>query len=459
MSLKMKKKPRKDLLNGSVRRHLFSLTWPMLFGLMGIVVFNLVDTYFVGKLGLKELAAMSFTFPVIMFLNSISQGVGIGTSSLISRHIVHSSHDAMKMMASRALLLGLLAVCLFVVAGLFTIRPLFRALGAKGEVLEHVVGYMRIWYLGMPFVVIPMIGNNIVRATGDTFVPGMIMVVNALVNVVLDPLFIFGLGPFPKMGIGGAALATVIARAVGLVCIVFILVHREGLLTVRLGKIRNILKDWKSVLYVAGPASLTLLIVPVSMGVITRIVSDFGKEAVAAFGVASRVEMFALMVIAALGSVLIIFMGQNSSKHRYDRVHEAFVFSSKFSMVWGAVAYLALFIFGRGVASIFANDPAVIRTAEQYFRILGISYGFQGIVMLTSSSFNGLNRPHPSAAISILRMLVLYVPLAWVGAELLRIQGVFWAGLVANVVSGAISSALLWRTIKRLAYNPAPVCR
>jgi len=164
-----------------------------------------------------------------------------------------------------------------------------------------------------------MIGNNIVRATGDTFTPGIIMVSIAVVNAILDPFLIFGYGPFPEMGIKGAALATVIARGIGLVIILIILIKREKLLTFHFGQIKSILSTWENVVYIAGPASLTMLITPISIGIITKILAGFGKEAVAAFGVASRIEMFALMVIMALGSVLIIFVGQNLSKQKFQR--------------------------------------------------------------------------------------------------------------------------------------------
>lgn len=129
------KRRNKDLSEGNIKKQLFNLVWPMLFGMAGMVIFNLADTYFIGRLGVQELAAISFTFPVVMFINSLSQGIGIGTSSLISRHIIVAERHAVKMMASRALLLGFLIVLLFVIPGLFTIRPLFTVLGAKTSFL------------------------------------------------------------------------------------------------------------------------------------------------------------------------------------------------------------------------------------------------------------------------------------------------------------------------------------
>ena len=444
------KKRSKNLTEGNIKKQLYTLTWPMLFGMMGMVIFNLVDTYFVGKLGVKQLAAMSFSFPIVMFINSLSQGIGIGTSSLVSRNIISESRNNVKLMASRSILLGVIVVAVFVTLGLNTMRPVFSSLGAGEDILDYVIDYMGVWYFGVPFVVIPMIGNNIVRATGDTFLPGMLMVTSAVANVILDPILIFGWGPVPALGIRGAALATVIGRSIGLVFILVVLIRREKLLTLKFGKIREILKTWKNVLYIAGPAAIGMLITPISIGFITKIIAGFGKEAVAAFGVASRVEMFALMVLVSLGSVLIIFIGQNVSKNKFARIFQSLNYSMKFSISWGILVFALFVFFGKHIASVFTDDALVIDVAQKYFYIVGSSYGFQGLLMLSSSSFNGINKPYPSAIFSIIRMVVLYAPLAWIGSKILGISGVFWAGFTANIVVGILSFRYLRKTVKNL---------
>lgn len=441
----------KNLTEGNIKKQLAQLTWPMMLGMMGMVVFNLVDTFFVGKLGVQKLSAMSFSFPVVMLIGGLTQGVGIGTSSLVSRNIISSDRQEVKKMASRAILLGVLIVMIFAIAGYFTIQPVFSALGARGEALDQVSKYMHIWYLGVPFVVIPMIGNNIVRATGDTFTPGMIMVVSGILNALLDPFLIFGIGPFPEMGIEGAALATVISRSVGLLAILYILINKLNLFTYKFGNYKAILTTWKDILHIAGPASLTMLITPISLGIITKLIAGFGKEAIAAFGVASRIEMFALMPIMALGSVLIIFMGQNFSKSEFGRISKGLSYSFKFSMIWGAVVFVLLLLFGKVIASIFTVDLQVIKFVYQYFIIIGASYGLGGIVGLSSSGFNALNKPFPSTIISITRMIVLYVPLAWIGSQLLGINGIFLAGFIASLIGGILSYKYLLSIVANLS--------
>jgi len=343
-----------------------------------------------------------------------------------------------------------LLVVLFVALGISTIRPLFTLLGAEGDVLDYIHDYMSVWYLGVPFVVLPMVGNNIVRATGDTFTPGMIMLTSAVINTILDPLLIFGYGPFPQMGVKGAALATVIGRSVSMVIILIILIKREKIITLHPGSLKKIAGVWKKVFYIAGPATLGLLITPLSLAVITRIVSSYGKEAVAAFGVASRVEMFALMVISALGSVMIIFMGQNISRNQFSRILKALSYASRFSVSWGGLVFVLLLLLAVPIASVFTNDQQVISIARQYFLIIGASYGFQGLVMLSTAAYNGINKPYPSVFFITIRTMGLFVPLALLGSALIGLNGVMWAGFTANILVGIASYTFLRRMVGKI---------
>ena len=220
-----------QLVEGSVTKTMIGLTLPMLVGILGMVAFNLVDTFFVGRLGTLELAAMSFTFPVVLVVSSIARGLGVGTTAVISRAIGEGDRHKVQRLTTDALLLSLLVVIGFVAVGLMTIEPLFRLLGAGEEVLPLIRRYMFIWYFGMPFVVIPMVGNSAIRATGDTKTPSMVMVAAMLLNLILDPLLIFEPGPFPRLELAGAALATASARAFAMVVSLYVLIEREGMIT------------------------------------------------------------------------------------------------------------------------------------------------------------------------------------------------------------------------------------
>ena len=225
------KKETASLTYGPIRPILVRLTIPMLFGIVGMVVFNLVDTIFIGRLGTNELAALSFTFPVVMMITSLGLGLGTGASSLISHAIGVGNRNQVQRITSDSLVLSLLIVIIFASVGYFTIDPLFTALGATPATLGHIRSYMEIWYLGVPFVIIPMVGNHALRAKGDMRMPALIMLVIVIVNIILDPLLIFGLGPFPELGLKGAAIATVIARGISLCMGLYVLHFRDNMIT------------------------------------------------------------------------------------------------------------------------------------------------------------------------------------------------------------------------------------
>jgi putative MATE family efflux protein len=430
------------------------LTIPMMFGIVGMVAFNLVDTFFVSKLGTNELAALSFTFPVVLVINSLALGIGIGASAVISRAIGEGNQHRVKRLTTDSLVLALSIVTVFVVTGLFTIDTVFSMLGAKGEILDLVKQYMGIWYFGMPFVVVPMVGNNAIRATGDTKTPSAIMLAAVCCNFIMDPLLIFGIGPFPRLGIAGAAIATVISRSLTFIISLSVLYFRDKMLTFVLPKIKEIFQSWKRILYIGLPTASTRIVVPLGIGIVTRIVSTYGKEAVAAYGVSSRIEFFALTVVAALSSVLGPFIGQNWGARKYDRVRIGIKYSERFSMVWGTGIFALLMFLARPIAGIFNRNPAVISTIVLYLRIVSISYGLQGLIMLTGSAMNVLNKPFHAAGIRITQMFILYIPLALLGSYFFGLAGVFVALVITYFFAGIGSHFILNGIItKQVSYN------
>jgi len=439
---------------GPVERALARTSLQMMLGILAMVAFNLVDTFFVGQLGKAELAAMAFTFPVIMVFGGLAMGLGQGASAVISRALGEGDQDRVRRLTTDALLLAVLVVTVLVVVGLATIEPLFRAMGAPSELLPLIEQYMRIWYVGMPFVVIPMVGNNAIRATGDARTPAMIMLVAVTVNLVLDPLLIFGLGPFPRMELAGAALTTVFARASALGASMWVLTVRYRMVTRAWAGFAVTLSSWRRILWVGLPDAGTRMILPVGAGVVTRLVAGFGQEAVAAFGVATRVDVFALAMVMALSSMLGPFVGQNHGAGLYARVWRGVRVSQLFALVWGLAMLALLWLVARPLAGLFNDDPQVIEDIVLYLRIVPFGYGLVGVLMICNTTLNVLERPLHASALTIVQMFVLYVPLAVLGSRLLGLQGIFGAALVANGVAGVAAYLVLGRVLNRRAPLP-----
>ena len=440
---------RQRLLHDPVGKTLLRLTVPMLFGIFSMVIFNLADTFFVGRLGKDQLAALSFTFPVVLTISSLAQGIGMGTSAVVSRAIGQEDYRRVRRLASDSLILGILVVGIGAAAGLLTIRPLFSLLGAEGIVLDYIVEYMGLWYYGMIFVVVPMVGNNIIRATGDSKTPGIVMVLGAAANFSLDPLLIFGIGPFPAFGIRGAALATLIGRGITFFIAMYVLMKREKLLSYAIPKPSEVWESWKEILHIGVPNAFAKMIIPLGNGFITRIVASFGATAVAGYGVATRLEFFSLAALNALSSVIGPFIGQNIGAKQLERVKAGFTTSGRFSLSVGGFLFCVYLIFAPKIAAFFNADPIVISTAALYLRIVSSAYAAQGFYLIVSAGLNVLKRPLQAAGLSTLELFGLSVPLALLGSYFFGMAGAFTAIAFSYMSTGVI--ALL--TIRRVLFK------
>ncbi|MDD3627380.1 MAG: MATE family efflux transporter, partial [bacterium] len=298
------KEKRAKLTEGSIPSLIIKLTLGNIIGILGMVAFNITDMYFVSRLGTVSLAAISFTFPVVLVINSLGIGLGIGASALISVTIGEGDHHKVQRLTTDAMFLAISMIGFLAVIGYFTIEPLFTLLGAEEEILPLIKQYMKIWYCGMPLVVVTMVGNHSIRATGDTYTPSMIMLVSVCVNIILDPIFIFGWGPFPKMGVAGAALTTVFSRAVLFLTSSWILYHREKMITFEKISLNEMWSSWKRILYIGIPTAGSRMIIPISTGIITGLIATYGTPAVAAYGVASRIEFFAFAIFRSISVVI-----------------------------------------------------------------------------------------------------------------------------------------------------------
>jgi len=430
------------LTQGTVPRTLLRMALPMLGGTFAMNAFNLADTWYVAQLGTLPLAAMGFSFPVVMFLVSLSAGLGIGAAAVVSHALGAEEHAKARRLTTHTLILVLCIVTVISVLGLCTIDPLFRMLGAGDEVMPLVHDYMVIWYLGVIFMLLPMTGANILRATGDTVVPSMIMAGSSVLNMILDPIMIFGFAGFPAMGIRGAALATVITRAFSCAAIFWVLNKQHHLIAFERISLRRMLGSWGEILKIGLPSSLSSILMPISGAVITWLVAQHGPAAVAAVGAAGRLEMFAFMVPMALGISLVPFVGQNYGAKRMDRVKEGQRYAYGFAFAFGVVIALLFAVFAEPMARIFSDDAEVIDVLARYLRIVSLGYGLMEIHRYSGLFLSGLKKPMHSFGVNLVRLLVLLLPLSLLGSRYYGLNGIFWARAVSDLVSGGV--AIFW---------------
>jgi putative MATE family efflux protein len=439
------------LTDGPIGATLIRLAGPMLVGILAMMAFNVIDTYFVGQLGTVALAAMTMTFPVVMVIGTFTLGLGVGAMAVISKGIGAGDQSGIRRCTTDALSLSVVCVVVMCAIGLATMEPLFRLLGATEAMLPLIEQYMIIWYPGMLVYVVPMIGNNIIRATGDTTTPSVVMVAGVLLNTVLDPLLIFGWGPVPAYGIAGAAIATVLARAFTLAVALWVLARRERLLTTPWPGLTELLASWKKILTIGLPVAVSNAVIPIAMGVITRIVAQFGEATVAGFGVATRIEGLALALVFAVSTGISPFVGQNFGAGRFDRIRAGLTFANRFCLLWGGLLFIAFLLFGEWMATAFDPDPEVIRSASGYLWIVAISLGLRSVHTITWTALNVLSRPYDALVLELLLAFVLWIPFSLVGAYYGQITGVYIGLSLANILAGIAAYVWMGRVAGRLA--------
>ncbi len=430
------------LTTAPIGQTLIRLAAPMLVGILGMMAFNVVDVFFVGRLGTVPLAAITLTFPVVMVVGTFTLGLGVGAMAVISRGIGAGDRTMIRRYSTDSLTLATVCVVVLTGLGLTTIEPLFTLLGATDSMLPYVKQYMHIWYPGMLFYIVPIVGNNIIRATGDTVTPSIVMLLGVAVNAVLDPIFIFGWGPVPAMGISGAAIATVIARGLTLVVALWVLYFREHLLASPWPGLENLIRSWKVLLGTGLPVAVSNAIIPIALGIVTRIVTQFGEEAVAGFGIASRIEGFGLAIVFALSTGISPFVGQNFGAGRIDRITKGISLARMFSLAWGLLLAVTFWISAKPIAAWFNSDPLVVESAVLYLWIVPFSLGLRSIHQIIWTALNVMGRPWDSLILEFLLAFTLWIPFAWAGAQLSGTSGLYWGLTLANIIAGVI--AYIW---------------
>ena len=437
------KKPNRDLTVGPVTPLLLGMAIPMVWGILSMIAISLGDIYFIGQLGSKELAAISFIFPITMIFGRLSRGMGTGAGSVISRSLGAGDQQSVERLCRDSLILSIIVMVIFAAIGLATIDLTFSLMGASPEILILIHQYIEVWYFGAVFLAIPMSGNAIFRAAGNTRTPSLIMVFTSVINLAIAPILIFGLLGFPPLGLMGAAIATVTARGVSVIFTLYILIYRESLLTISIPTPNEFLQSTRSILHVGLPAAITAMIIPLSAAVLIGIIANYGSDAVAAFGIVTRIEALAMVPLMALAGSIAPYVGQNFGAGKYHRIGLGLKSVSILTVGCGLILAAILYLFATPIISIFNDEIAVLNVATDFLTIVPISFIGAGLVMVTSASCNALGKPRAAIMLAIARFMVLLVPLALLMGHYFGYVGIFWATFLSNFFAAIIAVIIL----------------
>lgn len=436
-----------DLTTGAIKKHLLRLSGPMTWGIMMIISFQLVDTYFVSLLGTEDLAAFSFTFPVTYFVFSFIMGFSIAMSSVVSRLVGSGDTDAVRRVATHGLVMVRAVSIILSILGLIFMEPLFKLLGAPAEMIPQIASYMTIWFWGAIFVSTPMVGNAAMRACGDAMTPAIIMTCAALTNVILDPILMFGLFGFPRMELEGAAIATVVANGGAMLAGMWLLYKPKKILCLRALIDYSKFKDSaRRLLFIALPAGITNSINPIVNAIIIALLAKSGTEAVAAFGVVTRIEAFAFIILMGLAVGMAPIIGQNWGAEKYKRVQDTLKFSINFNIIWSFFVAIILALFAKPIMSLFSDNADVIRYGVLFFYIVPFTYAFSNLLNGWASAYNAMGMPQRSVLMVVVKLVILLIPALYIGHAISGTIGIFIAIAAVNFATGLFFHIWNWKT-------------
>lgn len=378
---------------------------PASIGFFFNTMFNVVDTLYGGLISTQALAALSLSFPVFFIIIAVGNGLSIGTTSLIANALGAGDRKGARLLAVQGIIFGLLVAVALTILGLSVSPFLFSILGASGDYLVTCLSYMNTIFAGAVFFIVAYMLNATLNAQGDTRSFRNFLIAGCLLNIIFDPWFIYGGLGVPSLGIMGIALATVLIQGLGCAYLAR-QVFRTGLLFDR--SVRDIfprLGPLREIAYQGFPASLNMLTVGAGIFVITYFVGKFGKEAVAAYGVATRVEQIVLLPTIGLNIATLTMVAQNNGARLFQRVKETLSTALRYGAVLMGFGTVAVFLLARQLMGLFTSDPAVVETGTTYLRIAAFIFYAYVILYVHVAALQGMKRPLFALYIGLFRQI------------------------------------------------------
>ena len=421
---------------------------PFSLAVIALISTGIVDTIFLGRLtdperpnlAIAALAALTFAFPLTFMGNSANIGLGAGTMSAVSRALGEGDKERSRRHGAAAILMALTVMTILVTVMILSMPAVLKIAGAKGDVYDMALKYLTISLPGLVIISIASMSNNVLRGNGLAALPSSIMILGAIINMILDPFLIFGWGPFPRMEIQGAALATLTGNIIAACYGFYLVFFHQKAITFSGMTIRSIQRAWSIIGQVGIPAAMTNIIVPVATFIAVSILSlKLSEVDVAAFGVASRAELISVGLLYALSACIGAITGRNGGAGKTERVREAFRVCYRICFVWGTGMALIMALFAPYIASVFTKDVELIEKITPYFYIVPATIFAYGFVFVSAAGLNAIGRPIYGLIYTIIRSLVLYIGLIYLGVSLGGLKGAFVGLAVANLISGFIA--------------------
>ena len=433
-----------DMLNGSLTANIIRLSLPMVLAMLFQTGFSVIDMVFVGMVSPHAIAVVSIVFPVIFFFVSFAMGIGAGLTSFMARAFGAGDLEKAGRIAANGLAFSIVISLLLAVSGILFVKPLFVLLGAGPDIIDSVLDYCRIIFIGFIFIFFGSFSNSIIRGEGDTKTPMKLLMIQTAVNLVLDPLLIFGFGPIPAMGVKGAALALVISRILWVILCIRYFAGGKSQVKPVFRNFRIELNLLKEILRVGIPSTVTFLSSSIGLMLFMKLVSGYGSLAIAAFGIGGRIENIAILPALGMSGAVLTIAGQNYGAGDMERTHDTIKHAIFLILVYMiSVASIAL-LFARPINMIFTRDNRVIEFGISFLFYRAPFWMLMGVRIMIGAGFNGAGKPRVGLLTLLFGLFVMGLPAALLLKSLMGLNAV-WAGLSIANLTGATAAYIVYR--------------
>ena len=434
-----------NLTEGSILKSLITLSVPIIFANILQTAYQLIDTFWVGRLGSVAVAAVSISFPVIFLIISLGGGLAVAGTILVAQYKGKEDKGAVDHIATQTLLMVFIVASVLAAFGYFMSPLLIKLMGAEAAVFFSAVSYMKISFIGMIFVFTFMVFQSLMRGVGDVKTPLFIVLGTVFLNLIFDPLFIFGYGIIPGFGVAGAAIATIATQ--GLAALVGLTLLFKGRYHIQL-HLKNLKPDFlliKDMIKLGLPASIEQSTRALGMTIMTFLVATFGTVTIAAYGIGGRILSFIIIPAMGLSMATSALVGQNMGAGKTERAEKIVKLSKLIGFLILTLVGVLIFLFAEAITVLFIpGEAAVIASSTLFIKIMALSFGFIGIQMALNGAFRGSGNTMMSMILSIVSLWVLRFPLAYILSKHTGLEevGIWLAFPLANIMAAVI--ALLW---------------
>ena len=433
-----------------INRLLLTMSGPMMISMLIQALYNVVDSMFVSYISESALTAVSLAYPMQNLMIAVATGTGVGINALLSRNLGEKNFPMVNRTAGNAIFLGLISYVVFALVGLFGSRIYFTVQVGDPEIIQMGQDYLSVIMILSIGCFGQVLLSRLLQSTGKTFYSMVIQMVGAVLNIILDPIMIFGLLGFPAMGVAGAALATVISQVVGTLLGLYYNLRKNPEIQFSLNQIRPSGPIIARIYSVGVPSILLQTVASLLIFGLNQILVAFSETATAVYGVYFKLQGFAFLPIIGMNNGMVPIIAYNYGAKKPERILQTIKLAITYAIVIMVVAVVVFQIFPTQLLGFFQASPEMLEIGVPALRILSLCFIIGGFTIVSSSVFQALGRGLLSMSISIFRQLVLVLPLAYFFSLTGKLEMVWWAFPVAEVLAGLLALYYLRRAYRRV---------